>query len=306
MKLNVKGKKLALIKGGASMEREISYRTVHAVSQALDELACSYYKVEADSDIFTSLKKEKPDLAFLGTHGVYGEDGCLQSICEFLKIPYTGSGVLSSAICMDKIFFKNILRTNKIRTPDFVVVDKHFKKEQVKYPVVVKASHGGSSLGTYVVEDASQLAPAIEKARQIGQQVFLETYLPQAREVAVSYLGDELLPSVEILPKASFYDYTSKYESEETRYKTPASLPAETKKELESTCRKVISLVKMRGYGRLDFLIDQDNTPWLLEANTLPGLTNSSLLPMSAEQAGISFPQLIDRICSYATTDYMY
>ena len=148
---------------------------------------------------------EKPDLAFLAVHGIYGEDGCTQAICEMLKIPYTGSGVLASALCMDKLFLKKILLKEKISTPKLYELDSKGQPPKIsKYPVVVKASHGGSSLGVYIVKNKKLLKSAIEKAKKIGSSVFIEDYLPSVKEVNVSYLDGKILTPIEIVPKGGF------------------------------------------------------------------------------------------------------
>ena len=300
-----KNKKIALVQGGDSLEKDISYKTASAVEQALTELSCPYFKVEADRNIFETLKKEQPDRVFIATHGPFGEDGCLQGICEFLKLPYTGSGVLTSAMCMDKFHFKKILIQNQIPTPHFTLVEDNFDYASVKqYPVVVKASHGGSSLGTYLVFEPKDLVPSIEKARKIGRYVFIEDYIPEAREVASPWLEKNILSFVEIFPEARHYDYKSKYTSQKTKYQTPAKLNDVLKQKVLQLSEKSFSLFEIRGYARLDFIIDKNNQPWVLELNTLPGLTDHSLLPMSAQHSNISFTKLIEKILNQATTDY--
>ena len=301
---NLKGKKVVLIQGGFSPEKEISRKTSQCVEKVLKTLPCSYFVAEADGTLLQRLQEEKPDLAFLGVHGTYGEDGSIQSLCEFLKIPYTGSGILASALCMDKLFFKNLLLKNKIATPDFTVVPSLQKIPPIKkYPVVVKASHGGSTLGTCIVQNSKALSTALEKAKKGGRYVFLEEYISQGMEIAVSYLKGQILTPVEIVPKSGFYDYKHKYETGQTDYILPPRLNPMVVEKIKIISEKVISLTDVRGYARLDFIVKED-APWLLELNTLPGLTETSLLPKSAKKDGFNFPQVIEMILSAATLDY--
>lgn len=303
-KSNLKGKKVALIQGGIGPEKEISRKTSQCVEKVLKTLPCSYFVAEADHTLFQQLKNEKPDLAFLAVHGIYGEDGVVQALCEFLQIPYTGSGILASALCMDKLFFKNLLLKNKIATPDFKAVHSPHKSPSIKnYPMIVKASHGGSTLGTYIVKNPEELPAALKEAENIGRHVFIEEYIPRGKEIAVSYLNGRILTPVEIIPKSGFYDYNHKYKTGQTDYILPPRLDPFTVEKMKVISEKVISLTNIRGYARLDFIVKK-NTPWLLEANTLPGLTETSLLPKSAKKDGLSFPQVIETILSVATLDY--
>ena len=305
--MTVKNKKkhLAIIHKGHGPESEISAKTSQAVAKALKNLSYPYTLIEADHNLYHNLKDQKPDVAFLAVHGVYGEDGCVQAICEMLSIPYTGSGVLGSALCMDKLFFKKLLIQNKIATPHFQIVNDQWKPpSSLKNPVVVKASHGGSTLGTYIATNKDSLRASIEQAQKIGSSVFLEDYIPSAKELAVSFLDDQILTPVEIVPQGGFYDYKRKYEKNLSTYHVPPRLDGFTVERLKAIASDVFSLVPVRGYGRIDFLIDKNKTPWCLEVNTLPGLTETSLLPKSAKHDGIDFEQLIQIIIDKAQTDY--
>ena len=300
----MKEKKTALIFGGFGVEGDISRKTARCVEKVLKTLPGSYFTVEADSGLFQRLQGEKPDRAFLGVHGIYGEDGLVQAVCEFLKIPYTGSGLLASALCMDKLFFKNLLLKNKIATPPFQPV--HSCRDipaRGKYPVVVKASHGGSTLGTFIVKSPGELPSALKKAKALGRSVFIEDFLSRGKEVAVSWLNGRILTPVEIVPKSGFYDYKHKYETGHTDYILPPRLPSLVTERLKVISEKVIALTDVRGYARLDFIV-KDNRPWLLELNTLPGLTETSLLPKSAQRDKMDFPKVIETILSTACLDY--
>lgn len=301
----MKKKNIALVQGGLGLENEISFISAKAVARALDQLAYRYFIAEADQNLPQLLISKKPDLVFLAVHGVYGEDGLLQSLCEYLKIPYTGSGVLASSFCMDKIFLKNFFIKNKIPTPDFHIMDSSWSPEKISsYPVVVKSSHGGSSLGTYIVREEKDLLPSIEAAKKIGAKVFIEDYMTQCKEIAVSFLDGQVLTPVEIEPKGGFYDYKRKYVKGESSYFVPPRISPFVIEKMKSLSQKVFQSVGVRAYGRADFLLQDDKTPWLLEVNTLPGLTEHSLLPKSAQHDGIEFTQLIQKILQLADTDY--
>ena len=286
------------------MEGDISRKTAQCVERVLKTFPGSYFTVEVDAALFQRLQEEKPDTAFLGVHGTYGEDGLVPAVCELLKIPYTGSGLLASALCMDKLFFKNLLLKNKIATPPFQPVHSFQALPAVeKYPAVVKASHGGSTLGTFIVKGPEGLPAALKKAKTLGRFVFIEDFLSGGKEVAVSWLNGRILTPVEIIPESGFYDYKHKYETGRTDYVLPPRLPPLVTERLKVISEKVIALTGVRGYARLDFIV-KDNTPWLLELNTLPGLTETSLLPKSAQRDGMDFPKVIETILSTARLDY--
>ncbi len=298
-------KTVAVIYKGRGLESEVSVKTSQAITESLDQLSYPYFLVEANEKLQSVLAAKKPDIAFLAAHGMYGEDGCLQSLCEFLKIPYTGSGVLTSALCMDKIFFKKILVQNNIATPDFKIIDENWDSKKItKYPVVIKASHGGSTLGTYVVRNPGDLDSSIKKAKEIGRFVFVEDYISSGQEIAVSYLDGQILTPVEIVPKGGFYDYKRKYEKGQSQYYIPPKLDDFVLEKIKSISEKIFSLVEVRGYARADFLVENGKISWLLEVNTLPGLTTTSLLPKSASYDNIGFDQLIEKIINGARIDY--
>ena len=308
-------KKIALVQGGPGPESEISLMSATAVAKAFDSLNYNYFKVQADSQLFQTLLVEKPDLAFLAVHGLYAEDGFPQSVCEFLKIPYTGSGVLASSLAMDKVFTKKLMQWNKIPTPDFYLVSPELKewelgfkewslKKSFSYPFIVKASHGGSSLGIFIVRKKQELLSATLKAQKLGSQVFIETYMDKVTELAVSFFNGKVLTPVEIQPKTGFYDYKRKYSKGESKYLIPSSLDPFVVEKTKALAKRVFEIVGVRSYARADFLIQNKKTAWLLEVNTLPGLTEHSLFPKSAQYDGISFKDLIEQIVQLAQTDY--
>ena len=297
--------KIALIFGGLGLESSVSALSAEAVSQALDQLGHSHFKAPVDEGLSELLISKKPDLAFISAHGTYGEDGLPQALCEILKIPYTGSGVLASALCMDKVFVKKFFLKNKFPSPSFQLVDSSFRPEKLSsFPVVVKASHGGSSLGTHIVERASDLPSALQKAKEIGREVFIEEYIPNSKEIAISLLEDKILSPVEIEPKGDFYDYRSKYTQGASLFFIPARVDPFVLERMKSLAREVFQAVGVRGYARADFLLRDGKSPFLLEINSLPGLTPHSLLPKAAQKDGIEFHRLIEKIIQMAQRDY--
>lgn len=296
---------IALIFGGLGLESSVSALSAEAVADALNQLGHSYFKAPVDKNLSELLISKKPDLAFISAHGTYGEDGLPQAVCEILKIPYTGSGLLASALCMDKIFLKKLFFKYKLPSPDFHLVNSNFSVKKISsFPVVVKASHGGSSLGTYIVKRASDLPSAIQKAKEIGREVFIEEYIPNSKEVAISLLEDNILSPVEIEPKGDFYDYKSKYTKGASLFFIPPRLDTFVLERMKSLAREAFQMVGVRGYARADFLLREDKSPFLLEINSLPGLTRHSLLPKAAQRDGIEFHHLIEKIIQMAQRDY--
>ena len=316
-------KKIVLIQGGKSPESSISLMTAKQVAKALKEIGhADYTPLEADDNLYQHLIKIKPDVAFLAVHGIYGEDGALQGMLDYLKIPYTGSGVLSSALCMNKNIFKQILLKNEMPTAPFLFLNtkdgliqnfygldkKDFKKMREEFsgtktlrsppflPCVVKPNHSGSSIGITICHNESHWKKALEEAIKIDHEILIEEYI-SGKEVAVSYLDGKILTPVEIKPaKGFFYDFKRKYEKNQTQYILPPSLDSKIIEEVKNITSKAQQLFLVKTYGRLDFIVNPQGNIYALEMNTLPGLTPLSLLPMSAKHDGISYNQLIQII----------
>ena len=300
-------KPIALIQGGLGAEREISLLSGRAVAPVLDDLKLPYEVVEGNKNLPQKLSQLQPSVAFLAVHGQYAEDGTLQGICEYLNIPYTGSGVLASSLCMNKCIFKNFISLYRIPTPSYQ--NLYLKKNKLaappthlKFPLVVKPAREGSSLGISICPTEEEWGKALEKALQYDRMIVVESYI-KGRELALSFLDGRFLTPVEIRPKAGFYDYTRKYTPGETEYILPARVSADTVEQCKKTAARIIKLTSIRGYCRADFIV-KDDVPFLTEINTLPGLTASSLLPKSAAYDGIRFPELIQTILRAARLDY--
>ena len=295
-------KKIALIQGGYGSEKEISHLSGKAVAQSLETLNLAYQTIEADPLLPQKLLALKPKIVFLAVHGQYAEDGTIQSICEYLKIPYTGSGVLASSVCMDKCFFKNFITKYNIPTPSYQSVDLKSSSFQLKFPLVVKPAREGSSMGISICHDKLDFDSAVQRARKYDAKVLLESYV-EGQELALSFLNGKFLTPIEVKPKTGFYDYKNKYTAGQTEYILPPNITSNILQQCQEYALKVIQALQIRSYCRTDFIISQ-GTPWMIEMNTLPGLTSSSLLPKSANYDGISFNSLVTMILEGASLDY--
>lgn len=292
-------KKVALIYGGKSSEREISIKSGKQVEKALKELG---YQIQVFDPIepekfIKEIKEFEPDKAFIVLHGKGGEDGTIQGVLDFLNIPYTGSGVKASAVAMDKALTKDILKSHGIPVPEGIVL---FDKEQlntnhIKLPVVVKANSEGSSIGVYIVKTEDELIEAVDKAFQLDDKVIVEQFI-EGRELTVGILNGKPLEIVEIVVKEGFYDFKNKYISDQIEYICPAKIKEEIYKKIQKIAVYSYNIIGCKGAVRVDFILDKNLTPYVLEINTIPGMTDHSLLPKAAKVSGISFNQLVEAI----------
>lgn len=287
--------KVAVLLGGNSGEREVSLESGKNVLEALQRKGVDAHALDARGDFVKKLIEQKFDRVFIALHGKHGEDGCVQGALESLNLPYTGSGVASSALAMDKARSKIIMDALGLPTPNFGIA-YHLSQaqdltEQIGFPVAVKPISEGSSLGTYCVESREALQTAFEDARQYGP-VLVEHWV-RGRDVFVTVLGDEVLPSVEVEPIKGFYDYHAKYQSDDTQYHCPARLSKENEEQVRHLAKRAFYALGCEGWGRVDFVIDSQNNPWVLEVNTIPGMTSHSLVPMSAKASGLSYDDLV-------------
>ena len=291
--------------GGLSREREVSLSTGKAVVEAIKRKGLNAVSIDVDLNIADRLQKNKIDLAFIALHGTYGEDGAIQGLLECLRIPYTGSGILGSALAYDKLKSKEFFKLHGIPTADYEVFYKDQRSSQkrmMELPVVVKPPNQGSSIGISIVRAENEWEKALDLAFSFSDEVLAEQYI-QGKLLAVGMIGEKPLPIVEIRPKSGFYDYEAKYTAGLTEYICPAELDMEEIELCEETAIKVYRTLKGRGVPRVDMILDNQGIPWVLEMNTIPGMTATSLLPMAAKQSGIGFDDLVIEILIQAQLD---
>lgn len=298
--------KVAVLMGGDSAEREVSLKSGGAVLNALLKQGVDAEAFDPKLQALTKLTDY--ECVFNTLHGKYGEDGCIQGVLELLRIPYTGSGVMASAIAMDKWRTKSLWYLNNIPTPGFEVLtddsDWDAVAQKLGLPMFVKPANEGSSIGISKVKSVAELPAAYALAKTSDPLVLAESAI-DAGEYTVSLLADETnqlhaLPVVQIVPDNEFYDYDAKYLSDDTRYYCPADLPAEKVSVIQQEAIKAFELIGGRGWGRVDFLMDQAGQHYFLEANTSPGMTDHSLVPMAAKANGIDFGKLVMTILERA------
>lgn len=291
--------RVALLYGGWAAEREVSLVSGKAVHEAMLRLGIDVTLIDATRDNVLTLKAHKFDRAFNILHGTGGEDGVVQAALELQGIPYTGSGVQASAVKMNKVTAKRLWQSENLPTPDFAMLvsvgDAQAASQRFGYPVVIKPVAEGSSVGVSIVKRADQVTKAFEQAREGGRVVMAERFIKGA-EMTVAILEGKALPSIRIVPAGEFYDYHAKYIAEDTQYHCPSGVPADQEKRLAELALRAFDLVGASGWGRVDFILDAAGQPWLIEINTVPGMTSHSLVPMAAKAVGISFDQLVWKI----------
>ena len=289
--------KVAVLYGGDSAEREISLISGKAVHEALLTRGVDAHLVDARGGLVDRLAGF--DRAWIALHGRGGEDGVTQGLLESLGLPYTGSGVLGSALCMDKLRTKQVLQSAGIATPPYAVVRSDADCAELAQtpglPMMMKPSLEGSSIGMSRVDSAEQIVPAFEKAAASGCDVLAEAWV-NGPEFTAGVLQGEVLPLIRIETDAVFYDYEAKYLSDATRYVCPCGLSPDAERRYQRMAAEAFAAVGCSGWGRVDFMLDADGHALVLEVNTSPGMTSHSLVPMAAKQAGIDFPTLVWRI----------
>jgi D-alanine-D-alanine ligase len=305
--------RIAVLKGGRSLERQVSLRSGTRVQDALERLGHDVTGLDVGQDLVVRLRALKPDLAFVALHGRDGEDGTVQELLEALGIPYTGSGVSGCMRCMDKVAAKHAMRDAGLPTPDFFAfTETAFRElgaadaldaieERLAFPIVVKPADQGSALGIRFARTAADVPAAIVAAFSYSSRVVLERHV-HGRELAVAILGDEALPVVEAVPREEdFYDFSSRYTIGRTTFVCPAQLPAEVTARVEEIALAVFRLLGCHGFARVDLMLDDaTGEPFVLEANAIPGLTDTSLVPQAAEAAGLSFDAFVERVVELA------
>jgi D-alanine-D-alanine ligase len=288
-------KKIGVLCGGLSAEREVSLRTGEAICAALVDQGFDAVRIFVDRDLDPVLRQAKIDVAFLALHGRFGEDGCVQGVLELLGIPYTGSGVMASALAMNKPKAKELFRLHNLPTPPSYVIgpdgDDDDRRGMLGFPVVVKPANEGSSVGVAIARDAAELERACDQALRYDEQVLIERYI-EGTEVSVAILGDRALGAIEIVPGQGFYDFGAKYTAGRSSYHMPARLSPERYRGVLAQGLAAHRALGCSGASRVDLIVSELGNEYVLEVNTIPGMTPTSLLPKIAQHAGLSFGDL--------------
>ncbi len=301
----VTNKKIGVLLGGLSSEREVSIASGTAILKALHEKGYHAVAVDVGRDVARKIHEQGIEAAFIALHGKFGEDGAIQGLLEVMGIPYTGSGILASALGMNKTVSKQIFRSQGLLVGPYELIaagsadEAHSIVSHLRYPVVIKPNAEGSSVGVSLVFRNEDVTPAVELALKYGDEILIEKFI-KGKEVQVGILGARALGAIEIVPKRAFYDYTAKYEKGMSDHFFPARIPeADYRRTLEAGMA-AHRAIGCRGYSRVDFIVDESGAPHILEVNTLPGMTATSLLPEIAKGVGISFPDLVEQILRLA------
>ena len=288
--------KVAVIMGGWSAEREVSLNSGQAVLVALQNQGVDAHGIDANRQLCQVLTDGGYDRVFNIMHGRGGEDGELQGMLDILQIPYTGTGVLGSALAMDKLLTKQLWQGIGLPTPEYRLLETEQDCEQaveaMALPLMIKPSLEGSSIGMSKVVEAQGMVAAWEKAAACGSSVMAEKFI-QGMEYTAAVIDNRVLPMIRLETAREFYDYQAKYQDEATQYHCPCGLTSESEQQLGALVLEAFAAVQGKGWGRVDFMLDESARPWWIEVNTVPGMTDHSLVPMAAKQAGMSFEQLV-------------
>ncbi|MDR2860269.1 MAG: D-alanine--D-alanine ligase [Elusimicrobiota bacterium] len=290
---NLKNKKIGVLYGGLSSEREISIKSGKSVLKALKQLGLNACAILVDKNAADKIKQAKIDIAFPVLHGTGGEDGTIQGLLEIMQIPYTGCGIFSSSASIDKNISKKLFRSEGLNTPDWFTV-KQFEPipEKIKYPIIVKPANGGSTIGISIASNYSSFLKAVKEAFKYDKLVLAEQFI-KGKEITAAVLDGEVLPIIEIVPKGGFYDFKAKYQKGGSRHIIPARISSKAYAQAQKYALSVYKLFMCRSICRVDMIVDKSDKVWILENNTLPGMTNTSLLPDAAKYAGISFNEIV-------------
>ena len=291
--------RVGVLMGGVSSEREVSLATGKGVLAALEQLGHDAVALDwtSDQSVARLVEDARVDTVWIALHGTWGEDGCVQGLLECLRVPYTGSGVLPSALAMDKLASKHVFGEYGIATPEHAVYsgDDDGPWRDWGWPLVVKPSRDGSSVGVSLVQDVSGMQAAVDTARGCRGQVLVERYIP-GLEIHVAVLDGKVLGTVEVRTPAQFYDYEAKYKRDDTEYLVPAPVADDVAARCHDIAEESYAAFGCTGHARVDVRVDAGGKPWVLEVNTLPGMTSRSLVPKIARHAGIEYADLVERI----------
>ncbi len=285
--------------GGQSAEREISLKTGKAVCAALIRRGYQVFPIDVDKTLPWKLRAKKVDVAFIALHGRGGEDGTVQGLLEIVGIPYTGSGVRASAMAMDKAMTKALLQSQSIPVPRGIVLDQEYPRavppKGLKWPVVVKPSSEGSTIGVSIVRSSTSWRAALRRAYQFDSQAIVETYI-DGREIAIGVIDSRALPAVEIQAPGGFYDFDAKYKKADTHYVCPAKVSTGSLNRMQRLAVQAYTILGCEGAARVDFRLNRQGRPVILEVNTIPGMTERSLLPMAAAELGVPYDGLVEEM----------
>ncbi|MBI2083631.1 MAG: D-alanine--D-alanine ligase [Deltaproteobacteria bacterium] len=294
--------KVGVLMGGLSKEREISLKSGRAVAAALKNRGYEVVEIDAQRDLANKLSSERIDVAVIMLHGRWGEDGTMQGMLEILGIPYSGSGPLASAVSLDKELTKRIVFQAGIRTPKWQTVFlkdlKSFGSLSFPLPVIVKPNREGSTIGITIIKEIRNLMPALVEAGKYDETILIEEFI-FGKEITVGIVDGRPLPALEIVPKSGFYDFQSKYTKGMTEYIVPARISKEDEKEMIEMTVKVYDLLRLQGIARADFILAEKS--YFIEINSIPGMTETSLVPKAAASVGISFEDLCESLVKGAS-----
>ena len=293
---------IGVIMGGISAEKEISTLTGKQIIESLDKDKYQVVPIPINSQYELIDSARYLDFAFIALHGKFGEDGRIQAVLEAMGIAFSGCSVLASAVCMDKNISKKLFISEKIKTPQWITVKDENKIdysiiENIRYPLIVKPNSGGSSIGTFIAYSKEELKDGVKEALKYDDEIIIEEYI-KGEEITCCILNGELLPIISINPKSEFFNYSSKYDKGGAEEKI-IELPRMLREKVEEICLKCWDTFKLKVYARIDMIIKDDDI-YVLEINTLPGMTENSLFPKSAAAYGLSFSQLLDKIVQYS------
>jgi len=301
-----KGKKVGMLMGGTSKERDISLKTGNALMGALKRRDYDVVPLDLGENAYKQVEDAGIEVAMIALHGKLGEDGCIQGMLEMMRIPYTGAGVLGSSVGMDKVVCNRVVRQLGIPVPDEVIftvgeddVERFVDSLLVDFPVIVKPSREGSTINVSIVKQPKDLLPAIESAAKSDTKVLVEQYV-RGKEVTVGVINGKALPTLEIAPKGGFYDFASKYTKGMTEYIVPARIDASLSEKLQRWSEQIFRAIECSGAARADYIVDSDSNAYFLEINTIPGMTELSLVPKAAAHIGMSFDDVAEAILDSA------
>lgn len=294
-------KRIAVLMGGMSEEREISLRSGEAVYAALLKKGYKAVRLDAGKDLAQRLRQEKTGAAFIALHGRQGEDGCVQGMLEVMGIPYTGSGVLASSLAMDKAAAKKIFAYHRVPTPGFELLYSVQGTAGLKPPFVVKPSTQGSAIGVSIVRRKKDFPAALKQALSLSKAALVEKFI-DGRELTVAVLNSSPLPIIEIRPKHGFYSYSAKYTKGATDFIVPANIGKRAEKKVAEAALSAYNAIGCSGGARVDVMLGSNSRAYVLEVNTIPGLTELSLFPKAAAAAGMDYPAMVEEMLSDAAT----